>query len=138
MRPPHAHPLVALLFVGCIVPVSFDPVGASASMEGSWTIDGAPPTEASCEAVEVRYVRIRFFRDEVHRDHADLAFECADGSFDTRPVLLVGAGEWTIAPLAIRADGSEVARGALQTVDTLAEGGNHIVVDPFDIGGGSG
>jgi len=136
MRLSIAQILVAPFFVGCIVPVSFDPVGAAASMEGSWTIDGAPPSAASCEAAEVSYVRIRFFRDEVHRDHAQLAFDCESGSFDTRPELVVGDGEWVIAPLAIRADGSEVARGELQTFDTRVEGGDHIVVAPFDISGG--
>ncbi len=129
--------LPTIVLAGCIVPVGFDPIGSAASMQGSWTIDGAAPSTESCDAAEVRFVRIRFFEGGAHRDHAGLVFACAVGSFDTRPEFLVGEGEWEIAPIAIRADGSEVAQGARQVTDTRA-GDGHIVVAPFDFPGGSG
>lgn len=128
----------AIVLAGCIVQVEFDPVGSAASIQGSWTIDGAAPTAESCTAAEVRFVRIRFFFEgDTHRDHAGLVFECLVGSFDTRPDLLIGAGEWELAPVAIRADGSEVVTGARQMADAGASAG-HIVVAPFDFPGGSG
>ena len=129
--------LPAMLLAACIVQVEFDPVGAAASVQGSWTIDGAAPTAESCEAAEVRFVRIRFFEGDEHRDHPRLVFDCSLGSFDTRPELVVGAGEWEVAPIAIRADGSEVASGTPQRTDTSA-GESHIVIAPLDFPGGSG
>ena len=126
--------LLATTLSGCIVNVDFDPVGSASSMQGSWTVGGAPPTAASCG--EVAFVRVRFFEGEEHRDHAGLVFECEAGGFDTRPDRLVAAGQWTVAPVAIRADGSVVEVGPTTELDTHAEGGGHLVVPPFDLAGG--
>jgi len=140
---PTAHPLTydrdvptfarlvlpALLLGGCIVPVEFDPVGETASMQGEWTIAGAEPTAESCG--EIAFVRVRFFEGEDHRDHPDLVFDCAAGGFDTRPARVVAEGTWVVAPVAIRADGSVVAEGPRDVVDTGL--GPHLSVPPFDI-----
>lgn len=123
--------LPALLLGGCIVPVEFDPVGEVASVQGEWTIGGAAPTAASCG--EIAYVRIRFFEGEDHRDHPALVFDCADGSFDTRPRRVVAQGAWTLAPVAIRADGSVVEEGPREVADTGS--GAHLVISPFAIAG---
>ncbi|MBX3272250.1 MAG: hypothetical protein KF729_18440 [Sandaracinaceae bacterium] len=117
-------------FGGCIVRVGFDPVGVAASAEGSWTIDGAPPTAASCG--EVAYVRVRFFEGGEHRDHAGLVFECARGAFDTRPERVIAEGQWEVALVAIRADGSIVREGVHQTIET-SEG--HVELAALDLEG---
>jgi len=121
--------VAALMLGGCIVPVEFDPVGETASMQGEWTIDGAAPTPESCG--EIAYVRIRFFEGEDHRDHPALVFDCAEGRFDTRPARVVAEGTWVVAPVAIRADGSVVAEGPHDVVDTGL--GPHLSVPPFDV-----
>ncbi|MEZ4338856.1 MAG: hypothetical protein R3B82_19740 [Sandaracinaceae bacterium] len=126
--------ILAVALSGCIVPVDFDPVGEASSMQGSWTIASATPTAESCG--EIAYVRVRFFRDEEHRDHHALVFECSAGGFDTRPERVVAEGAWTVALVAIRADGSVVEQGPLVEIDTRTEGGGHIVLPPFDITGG--
>lgn len=126
--------ILALALSSCIVPVDFDPVGESSSMQGSWTIAGSAPTDGSCG--EIAYVRVRFFRDEDHRDHHALVFACALGGFDTRPERVVAEGAWTVALVAIRADGSVVAQGPFVEVDTRAEGGGHLILPPFDVPGG--
>lgn len=134
MRTALAPTLVALALSGCIVPVDFDPVGEAASMQGAWTIAGAAPTAASCG--EIAYVRVRFFEGEEHRDHAELVFECVAGGFDTRPMRVVAQGAWSVALVAIRADGSVVEQGPILEVDTRAEGGGHLVIPPLDLAGG--
>ena len=101
---------------GCIVRVGLDPVGAAASAQGSWTVDGAAPTATSCG--EIAYVRVRFYDGDEHRDHAGLVFECARGAFDTRPERVIAQGQWEVALVAIRADGSIVHEGARQTIET--------------------
>lgn len=126
--------IVALALSGCIVQVDFDPVGEASSMQGSWTIAGAAPTADGCG--EIAYVRVRFFRGEEHRDHHALVFECPAGGFDTRPERVVAEGAWTVALVAIRADGSVVEQGPPVEIDTRVEGGGHIVLPPFDVIGG--
>lgn len=123
--------LLSISLAGCIVSVEFDPVGTAASMEATWTVQGAPATEDSCG--EIRFVRIRFFDGDEHRDHPDLVFDCAAGGFDTRPERLVASGAWTVAPIAIRPDGSEVDRGPTVSLDTSIVGGGHLVIEPFDL-----
>jgi len=130
----HAAPLLALLAAGCIVPVDFDPVGESASMQGSWTVAGAAPSAESCG--EIRFVRVRFFQGEEHRDHADLVFECGLGGFDTRPARVVAQGSWTVAVVAIRADGSVVQESPMMIVDTASEGGGHLSLPAMDFTAG--
>jgi len=116
---------------GCIVEITFDPIGADASVEGSWTINGAAPTAESCAALGISHVRVRFFDGDRWADHPELVFSCTEGGFDTRPQAVVADGQWTMALVAIDADGDAIAMGPTQTVDTLA-GGGHIALTPID------
>ncbi len=134
MRSAYLLPLLATTLCGCIVNVDFDPVGSAASVQGSWTVEGAPPTAESC--AEIAYVRVRFFEDDERRDHAGLVFECAAGGFDTRPERVIAQGLWTVALVAIRADGSVVEMGPMVELDTRVEGGDHLIVPPVDLAGG--
>lgn len=114
--------LAALGVSGCIVEITFDPVGSAASVEGAWTIEGAAPTEASCSALGITHLRVRFYDGIVTYDHPDLVFPCAQGSFDTvDPV--VADGVWTMSLVAIDGSGAKIAEGPKETFDTLAVGG---------------
>lgn len=114
--------LAALGVSGCIVEITFDPVGTAASVEGSWTIEGAAPTEASCSALGITHMRVRFYDGIVTYDHPDLVFPCAQGAFDTvDPV--VADGVWTMSLVAIDGSGAKIAEGPKETFDTLAVGG---------------
>lgn len=134
MRLVFLAPLLASLLTGCIVNVAFDPVGSDSSMQGSWTVAGAVPTVESCG--EIRFVRVRFFEGDDHRDHSELVFDCAAGAFDTRPGEIIADGVWTVALVGVRADGSVVEAGLTTELDTGAEGGRHLTLPSFDFTGG--
>ncbi len=127
---------VAVNASGCIVEVTFDPIGRDASIAGSWTIDGAAPTQASCDAAGISRVRVRFFEGSDFRDHPDLVFNCADGAFDTRPNAVVADGIWTMSLIPIDASGAVVVTDPAtprETFDTIVVGG-HIDLTPVDFG----
>jgi hypothetical protein len=123
--------LATLPLAGCIAEVSFDPVGTAASVEGSWTIDGAPASAEACRAYGIDYVRVRFYRDERTADHPHLVFPCAQGSFDTRPDRIVAEGTWTMGLVAIDAEGDAIAVGPEEMASPAALGG-HIALAPVD------
>lgn len=114
----------ALAAGGCIVEVDFDPVGTDASIEGAWTIDGAAPSQANCDALGISNVRVRFYDGGLTVDPASLVFSCADGAFDTRPSAVLADGRYSMEMLAIDAAGTVIAEGGRQTFDTLVEGGH--------------
>jgi len=119
--------LAALSVSGCIVEITFDPIGTDATMAGAWTINGAAPTQASCDALGVSHVRVRFLDGTRGVDHPDLVFPCAQGSFDTRPNAVVADGAWTVALVAVDTNGTAIGTAPQETFDTSVEGG-HIVL----------
>ncbi len=133
---PHCLSLVALALAGCIAEVTFDPVGTAASVEGSWTIAGAPASADTCRAMGIDYVRVRFYREERTADHPHLVFPCEQGSFDTRPDRVVADGTWTMALVAIDAEGNQIAVGPQETVTSGAVD-EHIALAPVDFTGGA-
>lgn len=94
---------------GCAGGAASDPIGDAWSIQGSWLIDERPPSEASCAALGVVYVRVRFVGLSRTTDHPRLVFPCADGAFDTRPEPVVASGTWNIALVAIDAAGNAIA-----------------------------
>jgi hypothetical protein len=82
-------------------------------------------------------VRVRFFDGERTHDHPDLVFPCAAGAFDTRPERVVAHGTWTLALIAIDADGNLLAAGTPETHDT-ADAGGHLVLGNVDFLLGAG
>ncbi|HJL17415.1 MAG TPA: hypothetical protein RMH99_17230 [Sandaracinaceae bacterium LLY-WYZ-13_1] len=124
---------------GCIVEVEgIDPVGSDASLEGGWTIGGAPASAAACEANGITHVRVRVFDGADYADPASLVFDCADGAFDTRPNDVLRDGIWTLQLLAVDANAPAgevvVDEGPMMSFDTLVEGG-HIVIPTVDFMG---
>lgn len=130
-------PLLAFACAGCVASVDFDPVGTGATVEASWTIEGAAASAESCAARSITHVRVRFFDPadaEIFRDHPDLVFACAGGSFDTRPDPVLKSGEWTLRLLALNNDamlGQDfvVASGPEVLSDTST---GHVVIPPVD------
>lgn len=125
---------VAIGASGCTIEIR-DPVGSDASIEGSWTVDSAAPTPASCAANGITHVRVRVWDGDTYFDPPELVFPCEDGSFDTvDPVLR--DGEWSLQLLALDANADDVvvAEGPLELFDTLREAG-HIVMTPVDFVG---
>lgn len=129
----------SLGLTGCIVEVEpIDPVGTDASVSGSWTIEGAAASAASCAANGITHVRVRVFDGADYADPASLVFPCEDGSFDTRPSAVLADGIWTIQLLAVNSDaasgGVVVDEGPMMTFDTVVEGG-HIAIPKVDFMG---
>lgn len=128
-----APALVALALGGCLVVVDYDPIGNDATIEAHWTIDGAPPTTASCAALGVDTVRIGFY-DSVDPFY-DRALEapCADGVI-APPNRVLASGTYAVRVEAWRA-GALVASGNMQTITVRL--GDHAVLRPtnFTAGG---
>lgn len=102
--------------VGCIEIADFDPAGPGASISASWTIDGAPPTEESCERLGAERVQVTFLDLMRPVPHPDLFFECQLGQFDTLDGTgaVVAEGQWSIRLDAIGSGGDIVAIGAVE------------------------
>lgn len=123
---------------GCVNLNDFDPVGDDATISGSWTIDGAPPTTASCDDLGANRVQVTFLDDRRPVPHAALFFSCSAmqpdatvaGTFDTRgsmgglgPVVEGGTPEdpasWAIRLDAIDGSGNIVVAGPVTFVDVV-------------------
>lgn len=122
---------------GCTLEI-VDPLGTDASVEGSWTIDGAAPSVASCEAAGITHVRVRVWEPDIeeYTDPSSLVFPCEDGFFDTGDAVLRD-GSWRLQLLALDANADDVvvAEGPREFFDTLAEDG-HVVMSSVDFVGG--
>lgn len=124
--------ILTLATTGCVVNVGFDPFGTAQTASGSWTIAGAAPSAASCEAAGVDYVRVRLYDGDGYRDGGELVFGCADGAFDTRPEGVLAGGTWTLGMVAIDADGQPIAMQAALGSDAITADG-HITLPNFDV-----
>lgn len=112
---------------------SFDPRGNDASVSGSWTIEGAAPTAASCDTLGIDRVRLVFLNGTT--PYLDTTFEaaCEAGGFDTRPERVLRAGDYTVRFEAVR-DGEVVGQGAMTMVTATV--GGHVTVAPADFTSG--
>ncbi len=126
--------IAALALSSCVAQVTFDPVGTADTVAGSWTVQGQPASVATCSELGIDYVRVRFYRGDHTSDHPALVFPCERGAFDTSPERVVASGTWTMALVAIDADGNTISLGAQETIETAAVGG-HIVLTSVDFDG---
>ena len=112
---------------------SFDPRGDDASVSGSWTLEGAAPTAASCSALGIDRVRLVFLNGAT--PYLDTTFEaaCEAGGFDTRPERVLRAGNYTVRFEAVR-DGEIVGQGAMTMVTATV--GGHVTIAPADFTSG--
>ncbi len=125
--------LTGVLSLGsaCIINATFDPIGTDRRAEGRWLVNGAAPTQESCAAAGIDFVRVRFFDVSRTADHPRLVFPCAQGSFDTRPDGVIAAEAWNIALVAIDAEGNAVVTAPPERVEPVDVSG-HLVLTPAD------
>lgn len=109
-------PVLAAM-AGCTVEVTFDPRGTDFSVAGSWTVNGAPATAASCSAAGIAEVGIVFYDGGRPYRFSEFVFPCANGSFDTRPTPVLAYGRYTTQWVAYDARGVEVGTGPMLLLD---------------------
>ncbi len=115
--------LVALAFVGCHRGADLS------SVSGSWTVDGAAASTASCAAVGIDTVRLAIYAPSgaAYVDHID--GPCAAGSIDTRPNGVLAPGDYDVAWEGF-VGGVRSAAGTRHPVTAFA--GGHLSVPPVD------
>ncbi len=122
--------LAPLVLASCIIEIDFSPLGNDVSASGAWTIDGAVADATSCANAGIETVEVVFYDGGVeYRFPSTFSFPCSDGSFDTRPDLVLDRERFSTQWRAYNADGDEVARGESLLIDTgvLAFGGHAIL-----------
>ncbi|MBK8172151.1 MAG: hypothetical protein IPK60_17650 [Sandaracinaceae bacterium] len=131
-----ATALMATVAAGCVVEVTFTPLGSDFSVDGSWQINGATPTTSSCADAGISEVQMLFFDGSTQ--FVFDTFACTDGSFDTRPTKVLAFGSYTTQWRALNAAGGIVATGEMtplvvtnQTHVTLAAV-NFVVTPTFN------
>ncbi len=113
----------------------FDPRGTDATIQTSWTIDGAAPSSATCAALGISDIRIAFQNGSGWYEHPDLVVPCSLGDIDTRPTPVIRAGNWTMQVQALDAGGAIVAQGMAASLAVTP--GSHVIMDPIDFTGGA-
>lgn len=126
------HTRVSTNFSSSVPP---DPRGTDATIEARWTIDGTPPSSASCRALGISDIRVAFQTGTGWYEHPDLVVPCSVGSIDTRPTAVIRAGTWTLQIQALDAGGAIVGQGMMATVAVTP--GSHVVMDAIDFTGGA-
>lgn len=103
----------AMVASACVVEVVYDPFGSDFAMTGSWTVDGAPPTTASCGSIAT--VRVVLYDAGTPFNYAQLTFPCASGTFTTGSIFRYGAyeTEWQ----ALDASGAIIGRSARESLN---------------------
>lgn len=122
--------LLALLgAAGCRWEVTVGPLGEDATLSGNWTIEGAPVTAASCNAIGIDEVRLAVLDGASTYFSPLLRANCVAGMIDTRPTAVLSEGNYTVRWEGIRA-GSVVATGSSHVV--TARFGGHVLVPTVD------
>ena len=122
--------LFGALGMGCEVEPPFDPIGGNVAIEGSWTVDGAAPSLAACDAAGVTNVELRLydrFGSEYFSDVQHVA-SCADGTLST--AARFRAGTYRVQWHALDARGSRVWRSGF---DTITANDGDVIVSTTDI-----
>lgn len=77
---------LALALLSCVRNNSFTPLGSEASLQVSWTLDGAEANSERCSAAGIADIQLVFIED-VPVKPREFLFNpqlCADGGLDTR------------------------------------------------------
>lgn len=107
---------------GCIIVTSDD----SASIAGSWTIDGRAPTSASCAALGADSVRLSLYEVGASYPYDTFTASCAAGSVDSRSTSdYIGPGSYTYA-FEVLSGGTVIGAGGEGLVTLIA--GDHASV----------
>ncbi len=105
---------------GCVVEVTFEPVGGNVTVAGGWTINGAAADSTTCDAAGISTVQL-FVCDNIDGNcyaGSEIAAPCSQGSFNTGPLLVPDtyALQWA----AYDSAGTEVNRSDWSTVTALS------------------
>ena len=110
-----------VLATGCVLTTSFDPLSSrdNSSLTVTWTVDGAAPTAASCEALDIKTVRMRIFEEVGTTDFTSAALEepCEKGGMGPINIL---ADTYRLQFEGINADGMVVQRAPSADINDLA------------------
>jgi hypothetical protein len=107
-----------------------DPIGDDSTVSGSWTIDGAPASPATCNAIALDQVRLAVLDSAGRENYSPLLIApCADGLIDTRPTPVLTEGNYTVRWQGLRG-GAVVATGSSHLV--TARFGGHVLVPAVD------
>lgn len=126
------HQLVATAGGHAVVPVvdfvsGYDPSGTDASVSAHWTIDGVPPTNATCTALGIARVRIAAFHGTRAIELAPLTSLCGTGVIDTRPLAVLAAGDVVLQLQALDAHQTVLFSGAM-VMEHLSVGPTHLAL----------
>lgn len=127
--------LAASAIAGCVVEVTFTPIGNDFSLSGTWTLNGAAPTAAACNAAGIARVGVIFIDGGVKYRFNEFEFPCSQGSFDTRPRLVLADGVYQTQWQAYNASGAEITGMSMTPLplDTTAlVPGAHINLAPVN------
>lgn len=120
----------ALSLHGCVVAVNegFDPRGDDLSLSGDWRIElsrGNPetPTSALCQQIGIDEVQLVLYSGSSDDSYVDsrYRYDCARGSFDTRPERVLESGTYESEWVAYDAAGDEIGRSDRTTM-TIQDG----------------
>jgi hypothetical protein len=91
---------------------TWDPFGNDWSMEGTWTVNGAPASAATCGTIS--QVRVILWHEGTFYNYADLTFPCQAGGFTTDLIFRHGAYEtqWQ----ALDAGGTVIGEGTRENL----------------------
>jgi len=102
-----------------------------ASLEASWTIDGAAPTEALCARNGWTAVRVEA-TDSAGLEPILIDTPCALGALDTRPALHLGDGrEYSIRLTVVR--GTRTWSSGPETIVQITPEVTHVVVPAWNL-----
>jgi hypothetical protein len=114
---------------------TWDPFGSDWSMEGTWTVNGAPASGATCGAIAD--VRVILWHEGTFYSYADLTFPCSAGSFATD--LIFQYGDYETQWQALDAGGAIIGEGAREDLIVNAPTTSAVLrpID-FEVVGGMG
>lgn len=76
----------AVVLQACVIEtVNYNPIGTAVDLQASWDVNGAPATQASCDAAGIDIVELVFLDGSIEYRYGDFVFDCAQGA-----VLLTG------------------------------------------------
>jgi hypothetical protein len=122
----------ALGLFACTVTVDITYLGNEISVSGEWLVDGQDATAATCSAAGISMVEVKF-NDGVGYTREEFTFPCAQGSFDTRPTLVLNRISYETEWFAYAEDGSIVNQGGVLPLDLSALAhGDHAILATAD------
>jgi hypothetical protein len=108
--------LGAVVASGCVVEVTYNPFGSDWAMEGEWTVNGLPPSTATCGNID--RVQVLLWDAGSSFTYDQLTFPCSQGSFETGQIFAYGSydTQWQ----ALDASGAVIGTGPREELDVFS------------------